>query len=102
MPHLSGPGVVTVVAVENDDVIGFAQVLSDGAIRSYLANMAVVRARRGAGIGRELLQAAFDRLTTVYVDLLSTGDANTFYERFPYQRLPWYRPYPARIAVEKR
>lgn len=92
---LSSSGVVTVVAVENDEVLGFAQVLTDGAIRAYLANMVVAKDRRGSGIGRKLIEAAFDRVTAVYVDLLAADDATGFYERFRYQKLPGYRLYPA-------
>ncbi len=39
---LSAPGVITVVAVEKGKVLGFAQSLTDGAIRAYLANMVVL------------------------------------------------------------
>ena len=47
---LSGAGVITVVAIETQTVLGFAQVLTDGAIRAYLANMAVVSGRRARGL----------------------------------------------------
>jgi predicted N-acetyltransferase YhbS len=88
---LSATGVITVVAVENQAVIGFAQVLTDGAIRAYLANMAVTSEQRGKGIGRQLIKEAIARLDAVYLDLLSTGDANGFYERLEHRRLPGYR-----------
>jgi len=99
---LSAAGVVTVVAVEDDRVVGFAQVLTDGAIRAYLANMAVAAEARGNGIGRQLIREAIARLDAVYLDLLSTGDANRFYERFEHTTLPGYRLYwPSEVSPKK-
>ena len=95
---LSAPGVITIVAVENNGVLGFAQVLTDGAIRAYLANMVVTPHRRGSGIGRGLVEGAFARLNAVYVDLLSTGAADGFYERFEHRCFHGYRIYPPRDA----
>jgi ribosomal protein S18 acetylase RimI-like enzyme len=92
---LSGPGVVTVVAVENQAVMGFAQVLTDGAIRAYLANMAVVAEQRNRGIGRRLIEEVFTHLDAFYLDLLAAEDATPFYERFVNRRLPGYRLFSA-------
>lgn len=38
---LTAPGVTTVVAVDGDDVVGFAELFSDGELQTYLANLAV-------------------------------------------------------------
>lgn len=38
---LTAPGVLTVVAVADEEVVGFAQMLTDGEIQAYLCNMAV-------------------------------------------------------------
>jgi len=91
---LSAPGVVTVVAAEEGGVVGFAQLLTDGAIRAYLANMAVAAGKRRSGIGRRLIQEALSRSNLAYIDLLSTDGADAFYERFPHRRFPGYRLYP--------
>ncbi len=90
---LCGPGVITVVAVEEDDVLGFAQLLTDGAIRAYLANMAVVAGKRRSGIGRRLVREVFARSTAVYIDLLSADGSSQFYEGFEHRQLPGYRLY---------
>lgn len=99
---LTGAGVVTIVAIENSAVLGFAQVLTDGAIRAYLANMGVVAERRNQGIGRQLIKESFARLDAVYMDLLSADDATEFYERFEYRRLPGYRLFPSDPAFAKK
>jgi len=90
---LSAPGVITVVAVEKGKVLGFAQSLTDGAIRAYLANMVVLTSKRGSGIGRRLVQEVLARSKAVYIDLLSTDGSDAFYEKFPHHRFPGYRLY---------
>jgi len=83
--------VITVVAIEDGKVLGFAQLLTDSAIRAYLANMVVDSSRRRSGIGRRLVEEVFARCNAVYIDLLSTDGAGAFYETFPHQRFPGYR-----------
>ena len=41
MRILTAPGVTTVVAVNEGEVVGFAQLLSDGELQSFLASIAV-------------------------------------------------------------
>src|SRR6266481_9476219 len=64
---LSSPGVITVVAAKEGTAIGFAQLLTDGAIRAYLANMEVAASERGSGIGRRLIQEVFARSYLAYM-----------------------------------
>lgn len=90
---LCGSGEVTVVAVEDSAVFGFAQLLTDGAIRAYLADVLVAASKRGLGIGRRLIREVFERSNPVYIDLLSTDNSEAFYEKFPHQRFPGYRLY---------
>jgi len=90
---LSAPGVITVVAAKEGRAIGFAQLLTDGAIRAYLANMVVATSERGSGIGRRLIQEVFARSNPVYIDLLSTDGSDAFYEGLPHRRVPGYRLY---------
>jgi predicted N-acetyltransferase YhbS len=88
---LTAPGSVTVVAVDDEKVVGFTHTLTDGAIRAYLANMAVDRERRRQGIGRGLIEATINRLNAVYLDLLAAEGAESFYQSFEHRRLPEYR-----------
>lgn len=91
---LTAPGVATVVAVDDSDVVGFATVLSDGEIQAYLSLLVVASTRRRAGIGRRLVTLAADRAGGVRVDLLAEEGAEPFYERFPHRRKPGFRIYP--------
>lgn len=91
---LTAPGVTTVVAVESDEVIGFAELMSDGEIQAYLATIAVDASRRGHGIGRELVRACLRLAGGERIDLLSEDEASAFYRSFPHFEKPGFRLYP--------
>ena len=91
---LTAPGVTTVVAVDQADVIGFAEVFSDGGLQAFLANLAVVREHRGKGVGRRLVVRALQLAGAERMDLLSEDEAASFYESFPHFRKPGFRLYP--------
>ena len=90
---LSAAGVTTLVAVEDGTVLGFAQLLTDGAIRAYLANIVVAASKRNAGIGRRLIEESFRQIKPTYIDLLSTEGMTSFYDALPNRRLAGYRIY---------
>lgn len=92
---LTAPGVVTVVAVDNDEVIGFAQMLTDGEIEAYLCVLVVAAPARGCGIGKALVAEAFQRSGTQRIDVLSLVDSTGFYERFRHRAMSGYRIYPS-------
>jgi ribosomal protein S18 acetylase RimI-like enzyme len=91
---LTAAGVTAVVAIENDEVLGFAYVQSDGAIQAHLSLIAVSRAHRRRGIGRRLIREAFARCGAERIDLVSTEGNDAFYESFTHRRFPGYRIYP--------
>lgn len=91
---LTAPGVTTIVAVEGSQVIGFAQLFSDGELQAFLANTAVSSNNRGCGIGRALIRAALQSAGGERIDLLSEDGAEPFYDSFPHSRIPGYRLYP--------
>jgi ribosomal protein S18 acetylase RimI-like enzyme len=91
---LTAPGVVAVVALdEAGEVVGVAQMLTDGAVIAYLGVLVVSERVRGRGIGRELMLEAARRTGLERFDLLSEDDALAFYERFPHKRKPGVRIY---------
>ncbi|MCK9487154.1 MAG: GNAT family N-acetyltransferase [Dehalococcoidia bacterium] len=91
---LTAPGVTTVVALDGEAVVGFAQMFSDGELQAFLANMAVDSARRRQGVARLLVTEGLRLAGGERVDLLSEDDAVGFYESFPHFRKPGIRLYP--------
>lgn len=90
---LTAPGVTTVVAAPGHEVIGFAQMLSDGEIQAYLALVAVRPQHRRQGIGRALVTAAYRLAGGTRVDLLAE-ESGGFYRSLPHLRLQGFRLYP--------
>jgi ribosomal protein S18 acetylase RimI-like enzyme len=91
---LTAPGVTTVVAVEGTEVVGVAEMFSDGELQAHLALLAVDSGRRHRGIGRALIEDALRRAGGERIDLLSEADATGFYEQLPHKRMPGFRVYP--------
>ncbi len=97
---LTAPGVVCVVALEDGDVAGFAQLLTDGEIQAYLALVAVTPAARRRGVGKRLVEEAFDRSGAQRLDLLSLDESKGFYRSFRNRELAGFRIYPGADARE--
>lgn len=91
---LTAPGVTTVVALSGSQVVGFAELFSDGELQAYLANVAVHVDHRGQGLARRLVVEGLRRAGGERVDLLSEDDAVGFYRSFPHKVKPGYRIYP--------
>jgi ribosomal protein S18 acetylase RimI-like enzyme len=92
---LTAPGVVTVVAVSDGAVAGFAQVLTDGEVQAYLCDVAVADEVRGQGVGKKLIEEAFVRSGAQRVDLLALDESEDFYRSFHHRTMPGYRIYPS-------
>jgi len=67
------------VALDGCEVVGAAEVISDGAINWVLGALIVSPSRRGEGIGSALIEEAFARTGALRLDLLTEGDAPSFY-----------------------
>lgn len=91
---LNAPGVVTVVAVDAAQVIGFAQLQTDGAIQAHLSLIAVSEEYRRQGIGRKLIETAFALSGAERIDLI-TETASEFYKSFAHRTMSGYRIYPS-------
>lgn len=96
---LTAPGVTTVVAVESADVVGFAQLLSDGEIQAHLSLIAVAASHRRRGIALAMLKAALERAGGIRIDLV-TDTAPEFYAALPHRRFDGFRIYPQRVGAD--
>jgi GNAT superfamily N-acetyltransferase len=68
---LTAPGVTSVVALDNDRVIGVAYLQSDGHIQAHLSLMAVSKPHRRQGIDRALLEYAAPLTGAQRIDLIT-------------------------------
>jgi ribosomal protein S18 acetylase RimI-like enzyme len=91
---LTAPGVTTIIAMDDEQVIGFAELFSDGELQAFLANLAVDDRFRGRGTGRALVVEALRLAGGERIDLLSEDGALGFYGGFPNFQKPGFRLYP--------
>ena len=91
---LIAPGVTTIVAIDDKEVIGFVQMQSDEVVQAHLSLVVVARDRRRDGIGRQLVTEAFKRCGGKRVDLICTEDIVDFYRSFTHQQWNGFRIYP--------
>jgi GNAT superfamily N-acetyltransferase len=87
------PGVLALVAEDRGDIVGAAQLLTDGSVVAYLGLLVVAADARGAGIGRSLIGELFRRSGVERMDLLSEDGSTGFYESLPHKTKPGYRLY---------
>ena len=86
--HQSWPAIV---ATKNERVIGFVRALTDEEVTTYIAELLVDREWRGRGIGRALLDACHLLHPHTRQDLLSTEDADAFYQTVGFRRFTGFR-----------
>lgn len=68
-------------------MVGFARAMSDGVGLAYLADVFVLPAARGSGLGKELVATMIDRGPGAgFRWMLHTADAHGLYERFGFER----------------
>ena len=79
---------------------GFARVVTDGATFAWLCDVYVDPARRGAGIGKELLAAVLAELSPLKLTrvMLATADAHALYAAHGFEPLPD----PSMLMVQRR
>jgi predicted N-acetyltransferase YhbS len=79
------------VAVHGEQVIGFLRSITDGAVTTYIAELLVAKEWRGHGIGRALVEACHELVPSTRQDLLSTDQADLFYEAIGFRRFQGFR-----------
>jgi ribosomal protein S18 acetylase RimI-like enzyme len=90
---LTAPGVTSVVAAAGAEVVGFAQMLSDGEVQAHLSLIATAAAHRGQGVARRMLALALAQAGGQRVDLV-TDSAESFYSGLQHRRMAGFRIYP--------
>lgn len=80
---------VCVGALEGGALLGWARALTDGALFAYVADVYVVPAARGRGVGKLVVEELLGRpeLQGLRRILLATDDAHGLYERFGFSPL---------------
>jgi ribosomal protein S18 acetylase RimI-like enzyme len=97
---LVDPNAVTVVALIDTAVVGFAFAFVDaGRIDGYLATLAVEKAHRRNGIARALVSEIFERSGISRLDLLAEPGSEAFYEALTNRPFRGYRLYPSSRAT---
>lgn len=78
--------VVLAIDEETNQVVGFINAISDGALCAYIPLLEVRIAYKGRGIGTELTRRMIDQLQHLYaIDLLCDEDVQPFYARLGMQ-----------------
>lgn len=75
---------LALVAVQDDQVVGFVRTMSDGAFAVYIADILVLPEHQGQGIGRNLLARVLTHYpleTFHHQVLIAERDADGFYRR---------------------
>jgi ribosomal protein S18 acetylase RimI-like enzyme len=90
---LTAPGVTTLVALEAEQVVGFAQIQSDGEVQAHLSLIAVDAKRRREGVARELIVRGLRQAGGQRMDLV-TDEADGFYASMPHFKMSGFRLYP--------
>lgn len=71
-----------VVALDRDtnQIVGFANAVSDGVLAAYIPLLEVLPEHQGRGVGKEIMSRIFRQLADYYmVDLLCDADLEAFY-----------------------
>lgn len=86
---LVAPGCTTLVALDDDAVVGVVWMQSDGEIQAHVSAITIAKSHRGQGLGRRLITAALDRTGVTRVDLISVAD--DFYGKMTERRFQGFR-----------
>ena len=93
---LTAPGVTALVAVApgGAEVVGFAQVFSDGFLQAHLSLLAVDEKWRRRGVAKRLVEEAFERTGAERMDLIASDESLNFYGALKHREQVGFRLYP--------
>lgn len=76
-----------VLAIEDGQVVGFVNALSDGVLSAYIPLLEVLPPWRGRGIGGELVRRLLSEIGRLYmIDVMCDADVLPFYQRLGFQQ----------------
>ncbi len=76
-----------VVAIDQNKIIGFVTIISDGVLSAYIPLLEVLPSYRKKGIGKKLIEHALNELKNFYmVDTSCDDDLVDFYKQFSMKR----------------
>lgn len=83
----------SVLAIDDNRVVGCARIVGDGALYFYVQDMLVDREYRGRGIGTRLMRELLAWLRQhagqgAFIGLMAAQDAEAFYRRFGFEERP--------------
>lgn len=71
-----------IVAIDNNTIIGFINIISDGILSAYIPLLEVIPSYRNMGIGKKLVRLALKELENIYmIDLSCDDNLVEFYKK---------------------
>ncbi|MCW2959817.1 MAG: acetyltransferase [Thermoleophilia bacterium] len=75
------------LALDEGQVVGFANAVGDGVLSAYIPLLEVLPALRGTGIGTQLIERLIEELSPCYmIDVACDDDVVPFYDRLGFTR----------------
>ncbi|MEP1206792.1 MAG: GNAT family N-acetyltransferase [Rhizobiaceae bacterium] len=72
---------------DGGELVGFARVITDGAVLGYICDVIVFEEFRGQGISKQIMRAILDHPELAGIEgfMLATSDAQGLYEKFGFK-----------------
>jgi ribosomal protein S18 acetylase RimI-like enzyme len=87
-------GAISWVALDGDEVVGLAHLLTNGVVHAHLSLVGVRETHRRRGIARQLIGEAFRVSGAKWIDLGAESGSEEFYRSFVHAEGRAFRIYP--------